>query len=235
MDVELSDNPPGSAKSVPARVGEAIQDIIRKSGLENGDKIPSERTLSAMLAVSRTSVREAISMLEALGLVRVEVGRGIFVATPRRFAPVDQWRYSQTYSLKEIYQFRLAVEPIALRHAARHLTAADVRNLRTLSQAYAAAAACQDPIAAAEQDRMFHDLIYQRCENRLIRETLEGMAAMIQSSQWAPLINLDTLHEAGEEHMKVVIALEAGDLESAVEALADHIRRVGLRCGIATL
>lgn len=232
MEVEISETLPGAARSVPARVGEAIQAIISKSELKTGDKIPSERMLATMLKASRTSVREAISMLEALGLVRVEVGKGIFVTEPRRFAPVDRWRFSQTYSLQEIYQLRLAIEPIALRQAGPHITRADLANLRCFTENYTAAAENADPISAAEQDRMFHDLIYSRCDNRLLREMLEGMASLIQSSQWAPLINLDTRHEAGDEHMSIVAALEEGDMESAVAAMAEHIRRVSLRCGI---
>ena len=66
-----------------ARLSEAamqqIQKLIADRGMSPGDKLPSERELVQQLEISRSSVREALRMLEIMGLVQVKPGRGAFV------------------------------------------------------------------------------------------------------------------------------------------------------------
>lgn len=57
---------------------EQIQLLIRDNELKPGDKLPSEREMAENLSVSRTSVREAISVMESAGLVEVLQGKGVF-------------------------------------------------------------------------------------------------------------------------------------------------------------
>jgi DNA-binding FadR family transcriptional regulator len=58
----------------------AIQDYIISANLQTDDKLPSENELAQLLGVSRNVVRQALSSLEAVGIVRIEQGRGTFVA-----------------------------------------------------------------------------------------------------------------------------------------------------------
>jgi GntR family transcriptional regulator, transcriptional repressor for pyruvate dehydrogenase complex len=61
-------------------IAEEIAEYVRRERLETGDRLPSERKLSDKLGVCRCSLREALRLLEAQGLVRVETGIGCFVA-----------------------------------------------------------------------------------------------------------------------------------------------------------
>ncbi|MGE6741258.1 FadR/GntR family transcriptional regulator [Allorhizobium pseudoryzae] len=221
--------------SVPVRVAEAIQKVIVENGLKPGDKIPSERTLAATLSASRASVREAVSMLETLGLLQVEVGRGAFVAEPATFAPQDRWRFHADYSLKEIYEYRRAVEPVALSMAARRFSPPDVAALRQSAEALADAARERNSVKAAEQDTIFHSMIYDQCGNRLLQEMHDRLEAAIQGSQWVPMVIVEMMTDTAHEHMQVVLALEAGRIEAACSALVHHIERAAYRCGIAEL
>ena len=67
---------------VPQSVAREIQTMIRSGVLKAGEKIPSQREFSQTLGVSRASLREALLTLETLGLLKTEMGRGTFVATP---------------------------------------------------------------------------------------------------------------------------------------------------------
>jgi GntR family transcriptional repressor for pyruvate dehydrogenase complex len=221
--------------SVPVRIAEAIQKVIAENSLMPGDKIPSERVLAATLNASRTSVREAVSMLETLGLLQVEVGRGAFVAEPATFAPQDRWRFHAEYSLKEIYEYRRAVEPAALSMAARRFKAHDIAALRRSAEALAEAARERNSVKAAEQDTIFHTMIYDQCGNRLLQDMHDRLEGAIKGSQWVPMVIIEMMTDTAREHMQVVVALEAGRIEEACALLIHHIERAAYRCGITEL
>ena len=79
--------------------------MILEGTLKSGDRLPAQRELSEQFGISRASLREALSVLETLGLVRVEVGRGVFVLGPGEDAvPQAKWRYADRYSPLEVYE-----------------------------------------------------------------------------------------------------------------------------------
>ncbi|SON58095.1 putative L-lactate dehydrogenase operon regulatory protein [Hartmannibacter diazotrophicus] len=216
--------------SVPARVAEAIQTMIRDRNLEPGAALPSQRDLAAMLGASRPSVREGVSMLETLGIVRVEIGRGIFVSEPRSIAPGT--RFAHSYSLREVYQFRAMLEPAAVSAAAGHLGPEDLAAMRANAEALAAAASDGDRVAAAEQDTLFHGRIFSACDNRLFRDIYVQMRAAMQDSQWAPMVIADSIVDTAREHLAIVEALEKGDGPAASAAMEAHIRLTAERCNV---
>jgi GntR family transcriptional regulator, transcriptional repressor for pyruvate dehydrogenase complex len=219
-------------RSVPVRVAEAIQRVIAEDDLKPGDQIPSQRVLATMLGASRSSVREGISMLETLGIVRVEVGRGIFIAAPDKSAPGERWRFPNRYSLREVYQFRKAVEPAVLALAAPVFTPADIAAMRAHALALEAAARTGNAVEAAEQDSLFHDLIYARCGNRIFQALQAQMRVAIQDSQWAPMVIIEKLRDTAREHLLIVDALEKKEFRAACAALEDHIDAAARRCNI---
>lgn len=107
----------------------AVQDTLRAYIIDNrmqpGERLPSETTLATQLGVSRNVVREAVKGLEALGLVEVRVGLGVFV----RAADLDDFLTNFAYSLLfdghsvvELYEIRQRLELSYAREAARQLT-----------------------------------------------------------------------------------------------------------------
>ncbi|WP_159588138.1 FadR/GntR family transcriptional regulator [Chelativorans xinjiangense] len=233
MSNELNNGSNGRTnRSVPARVAEAIQRVIAEDGLKPGDQIPSQRVLATTLGASRSSVREGISMLETLGIVRVEVGRGIFIAVPDKSTPGENWRFPHSYSLREVYQFRKAVEPAALALAAPHFRQTDLAAMRAYALALGTAGNAGNAVSAAEQDSLFHDLIYARCGNRIFQALQAQMRGAIQGSQWAPMVIIEKVKDTAREHLLIVDALEKRDVRTACAALEDHIDAAAKRCNI---
>src|SRR5581483_5524409 len=68
----------------PSVLAQLILERCGQSALSHGERLPTERTLAAELGVSRSSVRNALGLLEADGHVSREVGRGTFLRTPPR-------------------------------------------------------------------------------------------------------------------------------------------------------
>ncbi|SHM69562.1 FadR/GntR family transcriptional regulator [Roseibium suaedae] len=218
--------------SVPARVARSIQDMISERNLQAGDPLPSQRDMTVLLGASRPSVREAISMLETLGLVRVEKRRGVFVAAPGGRSPADMWPLEAGYSLKEVFQFRASFEPAALRLAFANLTGPALQKLRRFTFALKDAALSGNSVLAAEQDTLFHDVIFENCGNRLHDDIRRHLSRVMQNSQWVPMVMLEQVRDTAEEHLSILAAIEAGDCEAACAALEAHIIAAARRCDI---
>ncbi|WP_147464690.1 FadR/GntR family transcriptional regulator, partial [Pseudomonas cannabina] len=70
---------PNTSLAVPESALRAIRKLIAEQGYKPGESLPSQRDLAVLLGVSRASLREALSSLSALGVVRVQPGKGVFV------------------------------------------------------------------------------------------------------------------------------------------------------------
>ena len=105
---------------VPQSVAREIQSMITDGELQPGDKIPSQREFSQKFGISRASLREALLTLETLGLLKTEPGRGTFFAGPayRQTGNMAPLRYSESYSVFDVFQTRIMLEGEIARLAA---------------------------------------------------------------------------------------------------------------------
>lgn len=218
--------------SVPARVAKALQVMISERDLQPGDPLPSQRELSALLHASRPSVREGLSMLETLGLIRVEKRKGLFVAAPAGRRPADFWPFDKGYDLREVYQFRVGFEREALELAFPYLGTEGRRRLRERAEALMGAALQGNAVIAAEEDTAFHDVIFDHCGNRIYRDIRRHLSKAMQDSQWVPMVIIERVRDTANEHLAIVEAIEAGDCSAACDALANHILEAARRCDI---
>ncbi len=105
-----------------------IQDLIADKHLQPGDRLPGERELAEALSVSRQSVREALRVLDYLGVVEVRPGEGTFVATTPP-SPVDASLYSllsERTFLLDVVEARRILEDGVVHLAARRATRDDL-------------------------------------------------------------------------------------------------------------
>ncbi len=114
---------------------DAINEIIREEHLKPGDKLYSEKELvKKKLEVSRSSIREALRMLEVSGVVKVYQGKGVFVSDPTQQShPVRDWVVENADALREHFEVRLLIEPHAASLACRY---AEPKDLETLKSCY---------------------------------------------------------------------------------------------------
>ena len=103
-------------RAVPEYALQAIRQLIADEDYRPGDALPSQRDLAERLGVSRTSLREALSSLSALGMISVQPGKGVFVqatsaqaAAPTGFA----WPFAEQVSAADTFQLRFALEGFA--------------------------------------------------------------------------------------------------------------------------
>src|SRR5271166_4924588 len=109
---------------VPHQIVRQLQDIIGHGEFKPGAFLPSERELASKFWVSRSSVREALSILETLGLVEIEPGRRARIRGPSSEPDkrLTRWHYASRFNENDVYELRLILEPRAARLAAEKIT-----------------------------------------------------------------------------------------------------------------
>src|SRR6476659_4429636 len=146
-----------------------------------GDKLPPERELAKLLGVSRTTVREAVRVLEGEGLVEIRRGSaGGISVKPQSMGRTELRRRLREF--EEIIEFRLALEPMSARLAAERRTKADIAALHKAFEWLAAIAATGAEGAVSDwvrADGEYHLRIARMARNgRLLSAIEEARAGM---------------------------------------------------------
>ncbi|MGE3626566.1 MAG: FadR/GntR family transcriptional regulator [Hyphomicrobiales bacterium] len=216
----------------PKKAIRAIQDMIREE-LSPGECLPAQRVLAERLKVSRASLREALSTLEALGFVRTEQGRGTFVTDGAvEGAEITEWRFSDRYKLEEVYQFRQMVEPTVARLAAMNITDEEIAHLTEIHERFKAAIQALDLISSTEHDVDFHRSIMAISRNRVFVDLYDKFRKVFEETQMLPFSQHNRRWEVATEHGKILEALQRRDPDGAAYYMSMHMVRATDRIGV---
>jgi GntR family transcriptional regulator, transcriptional repressor for pyruvate dehydrogenase complex len=227
----LSEFEAASRMPVPRSIADYIQRLILKGGLKAGDRLPSQRELADQLGVSRPSLREALTVLETIGLVSVRAGSGVFVARSDLRGPI--WRYADRCTPADVYEARLGLEGYAARLAAMRVDEAAIARLNLCAEAMGSAYKQDDIIGIAAADAEFHDLIFELCGNPMLAAMYRPVREILVESQRLPMMHRDLLGETVNEHRVIHDCIVGGDPVAAEEAMHLHIRAAAARYGIS--
>ncbi len=211
-----------------------LEAALLSGELSVGDRLPGERELAAGFGVSRTSVREALRVLEALGLVEVKRGiEGVTLRNEPGDAFADLLRLHLAlghYEARSVVQFRTVLESWA---AAQVAEAADKAVFVRLSEIVDRMADDSlDPLSFHALDVEFHESLIEVCGNGLAALALRGCRTVNRQAmldglgigEWA-----QTLTELHREHQDLVDAIRSCDPAHAAAAMREHIDRWSLR------
>ena len=224
---------------VPQSVAREIQGMIQSGQLKPGEKIPSQREFSQKFGISRASLREALLTLETLGLLKTEAGRGTFVASPS--APssgaaghMAPWRYSDSYSVFDVFQTRILLEGEIARLAAGRLTQLQLDKMEHATRTMEECWANQDLLANVEADLEFHGTIVSACSNAMLKALYQTVRDQVTETQRQPIPITDPerMRESIGEHRKIIAALRANDGARAKLEMETHIRNTARCAGL---
>ncbi|MFD1541206.1 FadR/GntR family transcriptional regulator [Nonomuraea guangzhouensis] len=198
---------------------------IQEGVIHPGDKLPTESSLVETYGVSRTVVREAISRLQAAGLVETQHGRGTFVlarpsTTRFEFGQSDELTLDDVVDLLD---FRTAFEVEAAALAARRRGGPRLEELLAALDRFAASA--DNPSAAVNADYQFHLRVALATGNRYFADLITSFGpSMI-------IVPRDRLSPAGQghfeqivvEHENIYAAIERQDSDGARAAARVHL------------
>ncbi|MDX6237235.1 MAG: hypothetical protein QOG10_2050, partial [Kribbellaceae bacterium] len=173
--------PAGFAR--PARAGrtqllqEQIKDRILQLGLSAGEPMPTEAELADRLNVGRNSVREAIKALQAVGIVEVRRGLGLYVGRMSLGALVDELTFHTRITLRdgrtglvELTEVREALEAGLAQRLISRQPGADLEELAEVLETMAAQA--RTGRISPDVDRLFHEVLYRPLGNALVGQLL---------------------------------------------------------------
>lgn len=218
--------------SLVDRVAEVLSDEITSGRLAPGDRLPSEVQLVEQLGVSRTVVREALSRMRNSGLVEPRQGSGVFVLQPR-VKPLDLSTEAEhtKASVLQVVEVRRAMEAEAAALAAARATPEDIRRIR------AALTAIDEDVRAGgdgvDADLAFHQSIGDATANTVLAETLRYISALMHNGIRVTRANEarrdDFIAQVRQEHLNLVAAIEARDIEGARAAARLHMEHAAQR------
>ena len=219
--------PIGKGASLVDNVVEQVQHLIADGHLQSGDRLPREDELVTQLGVSRTVLREALSRLEATGLVTIQRGRGMFVSDPSGVASCARLiRNAMTLTGKDLAQFmefRRVIECRAARRAAELATPADLAELERLCIEMNREG--QDYLESVQLDFQFHLKIVEISGNELMHSALRVIQEFIMTTMVKTTPNPRDCDASRRYHMTIVDAIRTGDPVVAEQAAGDHMDR----------
>lgn len=208
-----------------SRIATQLVELIALQKLAPGDKLPPERQLSELLEVSRPSLREALHILQAQGLVQIKHGQGTFVQEPIVAQELRASVMTKTHGLNELFDAREVLEVPASKWAAEKASKEDVRLLRaTLNQIDTVTSI--DPIdydQLQSLDAKFHLTIVGIAGNRFINQTLNVLQDVMKMSMETTLRLPGRSDISRREHNQILAAIESGDGDLASKLTFQHI------------
>jgi GntR family transcriptional repressor for pyruvate dehydrogenase complex len=210
-----------------------IQDKILDGELRVGAKLPSERDLVEALGVSRSSVREALRALEAMGIIDAQGGSG------RDSGSVISGRSTEALgtllrlhvalagiALEDLIDVRVQLERHAAEGAAMHRGAEDVARLRTLVESMQPSRVSSSEFN--ELDTEFHVSIARSSGNGLAATLMQALRDAVKAEMMRAFTAIDDWRNVGErlvaEHSGIVDAIEARRPAEAADLVEAHIR-----------
>ncbi|WP_405592390.1 FadR/GntR family transcriptional regulator [Streptomyces sp. NBC_01190] len=221
--------PAGSYRPGYELIAEQILQLIAESGLRPGDRMPTENELASRLGTSRTVVREAVKILSAIGRVRAQKGRGLYVADDEGMLGSLRWgSFFLPTDLDHVYtlfEFRRVQETAASRLAATRATPAELRAIE------AAADTCREGHVTGQPDLFdrgdddFHLSIAAASHNPFLVASVREARRLQHQSSIIGLHGTVGGHadEAVAEHRAIFEAIRGGDAEAAAEAATVHL------------
>lgn len=220
---------------LPQVVARRLQQMILDGTWREGDLIPSQRQLSEQFSVSRASLREALLTLETLGLIKTEPGRGTFVTAGHPdLSAALKWRYSDSYSMRDVFETRHILEGEIARYAAQGIDAATHTILVEATDEMQRCWDAGDLLANVEADLRFHRTIAMSCSNRMLQSIYETVQGLLTETQRQPIprTNPTRMRASLSEHRDIVAALTRRDGSAACVLMRKHIANTAACAGI---
>ncbi|MBO9456431.1 FadR family transcriptional regulator [Paracoccus sp. R12_1] len=220
--------------SRPVQVAEAIKDWVVEQSLQAGDRLPGETDLMARFGMAKGTIREAMRILEAQGLIKTRTGPGggsfvHEVSRQRAKALLGNYFYFKNLTIGDIYQLRLALEPELSASLAGQLDEDILQALEANISEYS------HPARTIEEEReqhvaslRFHAILAEQARNPLLGFAIDFMVNLLADlTVYRRLYSRPNLElwQRGRDHQKdLVKALRAGDADRARAVMAEHMQ-----------
>lgn len=212
-----------------AEIARLIAEDVHSGLLEPGAMIPSERDLCDRFGVGRSTVREALTTLEAMNLISHQKGYRPRVQAPTLShvmagaAEAAGYFFRDGEGMAHLEQARLFLETSMVRYAAQHVTTAQIARL--IAAIEAGDAAIDDQTAFRNADVQFHRILAEVPGNPIFVALHDTFVDRLMRGRAAPPDVQGHNRRINDEHKAITQALVAKDADAAVAALTRHLTR----------
>ena len=216
-----------SAPKAADVLAEALRGRIRSGEWPEGYALPTERELSAQTALSRTSVREALRMLEVDGLIEIRPGRngGARVRRPagdELTRQLELFIWGRNIAADHLHDVREALEALGAEGAARRRTEADLAELRARTEAVEASV--DDLGRYLDANLAWHMAVVRASHNELLVSFMDVLANAIHVATESEAFDTPEVRRSTLKiHRAILDAIVAGDADAARRRMARHV------------
>jgi len=214
-----------------------IQDIVKRYIIDHrfkpGDALPGEGELAKQMGISRPSLREAMKVLQTIGVIETRHGSGTYVgslslnpfAEGMAFQILIAAQHSETapQELLDLVDLREAMETSQMRKVVGLHTDEQIASMRALARDMAKSKS--RAAGFGERDLQLHQLFYQPIQSRVYNEFIRMFWKI--SNLTITSLTEEQRKQVIAEHDRIIDAIAAKDTDEAVEAVRDHIAALG--------
>jgi DNA-binding GntR family transcriptional regulator len=193
-----------------------LRELILNGELLPGDKLP-EQKLCERFGVSRTPMREAVKVLAAEGVLRLQISRGAIVAE------------TTAEEIEELFPIMAALESVAGEQACKRATDEQIARLRHLHDEMIAQYASGQESAYLRNNRAIHEALIEMSGNATLSSMYQQMLTRIHCIRFVVGKSSEQWKKAIDEHEAIVDALEKRDGKRLGELLKSHVNETAVR------
>jgi GntR family transcriptional repressor for pyruvate dehydrogenase complex len=204
---------------------EKIKQLIISGQYGVGDKLPTEKEFCEKFNVGRSTVREALSMLKAMGMVSTSHGKGAFVERDREESPetIAQWFMMKEQELNDFMEVRCSIEILNIKYTILRCTSDKIQELELIHNRFENAIMRGDTTKMATLDEAFHLTIANMTNNSLLINFNKHIADTLRPYRLRSFASPSTAYNAVLPHQQIIQAIKEKDIEKGVEAIKNHI------------
>ena len=201
-----------------------IKEMIMSGEYKIGEKLPTEMKLCDQMGVSRTCVREAIRVLQAIGYVEIRPGKGAFVANYQKSTDNSSlWYDVEGVKFYDFMEVRMAIETLSVRLAVERATDKQIRELREIHTSFVEATEKRDMLKMIMLDELFHTKIITFTNNQLLININKQLLERFRIYRGDSFTNKMVYKNAVEPHERILLCFEMRNPSSAVEEMRKHL------------
>ncbi|MCG8293850.1 FadR/GntR family transcriptional regulator [Pseudomonas entomophila] len=221
-----------SSSTVVNSVVEKLRQALARGQWRSGDMLPGQRELAEQLGISRPSLREAVIVLETLGLVRSMPGKGVLVLDADS-AQAQEPEAIAAASLADVLELRYTLEPFIAGLVAQSAGSQDIGQLRLTLMDMREALDASDSEAGINAYIAFHEALFALTTNPIFQSVVQQTGNALKQS--AEMLRNSPEHLAARlsENEAVVRAIRERNSAKASQQMRLHILAEGQRMGIA--
>jgi len=214
-------------QSLSDRLARRIRELIQQGEYRQGDRLPAIMEMARSFGVGHPTVREALKKLEAVGVVDIRHGSGVYVSRSEDVMLMASPDYAPVVTQKllaDLIRSRMPLEMLSVTEAVQHLTP---RHLKEMRRALAEAEKHLDDDGVLNTVNMqFHRQIAVASDNAVLLQLLDVLREMFQHEQLMILTIFGSRAEDHREHLAILEALEKRDSALAASRMRTHLQNV---------